>query len=230
MGNLIIKGGWLLVPIILCSIFSLAVIIERFLFFTFSIPSSHNIRRIVHQILEYVQRNKVKEAIRVCNNNSFYLTNIIKTGLLRDGQAKEVVREAMDNAYLYEIPKLEKNLNFLSTLAHISPLIGLLGTVVGLVKCFYTIEQKAINVGAVNPSDLAGGIWEALLTTVGGLCVAIPSYIAYNYFAHKVNSYNLQIERTINEFLEVFFSEGRLKEKEKVNSIRKEGAFTPPFL
>lgn len=210
MWEVISKGGWLLVPIICCSILSLALIIERLLFFKFALPSSKQERRIISQILDYVRRGKIKEAIRVCNNNPFHTTNIIKAGLIRYSQGREVVKEVMDNAYLYEEPKLEKNLNFLSTLAHISPLLGLLGTVVGLVKCFYTIEQKAGAVGTVNPSDLAGGIWEALLTTVGGLCVAIPTYIAYNYFAHKVNFYNLQIERVCNEFMEALYSEKKL--------------------
>jgi biopolymer transport protein ExbB len=78
-----------------------------------------------------------------------------------------------------------------------------------MVKCFYAIEQKISVVGLVNPSDLAGGIWEALLTTVAGLCVAIPSYIAYNYFIHRLNSYVLESERAATELLEVF-SERRI--------------------
>jgi biopolymer transport protein ExbB len=82
-------------------------------------------------------------------------------------------------------------------------LLGLLGTVVGLVKCFYVIEQKTASVGLVNPADLAGGIWIALLTTVAGLCVAIPTYIMYNYFVHRVNLATLESERAATELLEV---------------------------
>jgi biopolymer transport protein ExbB len=81
--------------------------------------------------------------------------------------------------------------------------MGLLGTVVGLVKSFYIIEQKAASAGMVNPSDIAGGIWVALLTTVCGLCVAIISYLAYNYFVHKVNTYVLGVEQASTEMLEI---------------------------
>jgi biopolymer transport protein ExbB len=197
---LVFKAGWLIVPIILSSVFSLAIIIERFIYF------SHiklNVSTLLTQILAFVRKNRIREAIELCEQKPFYLTNILKAGLFHYDQAKELVKEAMENASLYEIPKLEKNINFLSTLAHICPLLGLLGTVVGLVKCFHVIEQKTISVGIVNPADLAGGIWEALLTTAAGLCVAIPSFIAYNYFVHRVNLYILAAERASTELLEV---------------------------
>lgn len=157
---------------------------------------------VVAKVLTLVRKNKITEAIDFCEKNSFYATNILKSGLSHYEESKEVIKEAMENASLYEIPKLEKNLNFLSTIAHISPLLGLLGTVVGLVRCFYIIEQKTASIGLVNPSDLAGGIWEALLTTVAGLCVAIPAYIMYNYFVHKVNLLTLGAERAATELLE----------------------------
>jgi len=200
MWGLVVKSGWVSLPIFLCSIFSLAIIVERFFFFLSVKPDA---RAVLPQILGLVRRNKITEAIDICEKNPFYATNILKSGLGHYQETKDVIKEAMENASLYEVPKLERNLNFLSTIAHISPLLGLLGTVVGLVKCFYIIEQKAASIGLVNPSDLAGGIWEALLTTVGGLCVAIPSYIMYNYFVHKVNFATLEAERAATELLEV---------------------------
>jgi len=203
MWELISKSGsliWLLAPIFLCSFFSLAIIIER-LFFYFSIKA--NTLAVLSQILDLVRRNKITESIDICEKTPFYATTILKAGLTHYQEAKDVIKEAMENASLYEIPKLEKGLNFLSTIAHVSPLLGLLGTVVGLVKCFYVIEQKTVSVGLVNPSDLAGGIWIALLTTVAGLCVAIPTYIMYNFFVHKVNLATLESERAATELLEV---------------------------
>jgi biopolymer transport protein ExbB len=174
--------------------------LER-LFFYFSIKAST--LAVLTQVLDFVRKNKITEAIDVCEKTPFYATNILKAGLTHYEEAKDVIKEAMENASLYEIPKLEKGLNFLSTIAHVSPLLGLLGTVVGLVKCFYVIEQKTASVGLVNPSDLAGGIWIALLTTVAGLCVAIPTYIMYNYFVHRVNLATLESERAATELLEV---------------------------
>ncbi|MBU2043843.1 MAG: MotA/TolQ/ExbB proton channel family protein [Candidatus Omnitrophica bacterium] len=192
--------GWLMVPIFLCSIFSLAIILERLFFF---LSVRVNVLEVVSGVLALVRKGKITEAIDICEKTPFYVTNILKSGLTHYQDAKDVIRESMENASLYEIPKLEKGLNFLSTISHVSPLLGLLGTVIGLVQCFYVIEQKTSSVGMVNPSDLANGIWIALLTTVAGLFVAIPSYIMYNYFVHKVNSATLEAERAATELLEI---------------------------
>jgi len=199
MLGLIIKGGWVMLPIILCSILSLAIIFER-LFFYFSIRK--NTLSVLPQIMELVRKNKITETVDICEKNPFYATNILKAGLIHSEESKEVIKEAMENASLYEIPKLEHNLHFLSTIAHISPLLGLLGTATGLVQCFQVIESKVSAAGMINPSDFASGIWEALITTVAGLCVAIPAYIMYNYFVHRVNLAVLFAERAATELLE----------------------------
>ena len=200
MWQMVVKGGWLMVPIFLCSIFALAIILERFFFYS---GIKFSTRNIVNNILEAVRKNRVAEAMEICDKNKYYITNILKSGLTHYEESKEIIQESLENASLYEVPKLEKNLRFLGTIAHISPLMGLLGTVWGLVKCFYVIEQKTASVGIVNPADLAGGIWEALLTTVAGLCVAIVAYIAYNYFVHKVSLAVLESERAATELLEI---------------------------
>ncbi|PIQ82064.1 MAG: hypothetical protein COV76_05605 [Candidatus Omnitrophica bacterium CG11_big_fil_rev_8_21_14_0_20_64_10] len=107
------------------------------------------------------------------------------------------MEEQLEEAVLAETPGLTGPLPALGTIAHLSPLLGLLGTVTGLVKSFQTIQLKAVSAAPVNPADLAGGIWEALLTTVFGLAVAIPAYALYNYFAHRVNLLNRQMEGAI---------------------------------
>jgi biopolymer transport protein ExbB len=197
----VVRGGPVMIPVILCSIFALAIIIERMLFYYVGLR--FNSQEILSQILENVRKNRINNAIEICEKNQYYITNILKAGLIHYEDSKEIIKEAMDSASLYELPKLEKNLSFLSTISQVSPLLGLLGTVTGLVRCFYVIEKKAATVGMVNPSDLAAGIWEALITTVAGLCVAIPGYIAYHYFVHKVDMYILEAERAASELLEV---------------------------
>jgi len=199
--SIMFKGGWVMLPIILCSVFAFAIIIERFIFYR--VIQRINNKNIFEKIFELVEKNKISEAIEICNKNPFYLTNIIKTALLHYEDSNEMIKDSIETTALYEIPTLEKNLHFLSTIAHISPLLGLLGTVTGLVRCFYIIEKKASSFGVVNPSDLAGGIWEALITTVAGLCIAIPAYIAYNYFVNKVNILTLEAERVSLELLEI---------------------------
>ncbi|MFH1768496.1 MAG: MotA/TolQ/ExbB proton channel family protein [Candidatus Omnitrophota bacterium] len=195
------KGGWLMIPIILCSVISFAIIIERFFFFLRL--SACRKEAVLKDVFDNVGSDKYNQAIEVCENNPHYITNILKSGLYKHDRSGEIIREVMEKTSLYQIPLLEKNLTFLSTLAHISPLLGLLGTVVGLVKSFYNIEQKAGSAGVINPSDIAGGIWEALLTTVAGLTVAIVCYIAYNYFVHKVNMCILEAEKTATELHEM---------------------------
>ncbi|MCF7875035.1 MAG: MotA/TolQ/ExbB proton channel family protein [Candidatus Omnitrophica bacterium] len=191
---------WLISPIVLCSIFSVAIMLERF-FFYLTISGKKTV--VLSEIIELTKKNKITEAIELCQKKPFYGTNILKAGLSQNRKPKKAIEEAMENASLYEVPKLEKNLNFLGTIAHITPLLGLLGTVIGMVNCFYTIEQVTQTAGMVNPTDLAGGIWTALLTTAAGLSVAIPSYIMYNYFIHKVRLLTLVAERASTELLEI---------------------------
>ena len=199
MWDLLLKGGWLMVPIVFCSILAVAIIIERLFFYS---RLKGNPQKVTMQIIDLVRRNRIKEAIEVCEKKTTPVNSVLKAGLFNYDQPKDIVKEAIENVSLYEIPRLEKNINILGTLAHISPLLGLLGTVVGLVKCFYVIEQKSATVGVVNPADLAGGIWEALLTTVAGLTVAIIAYIAYNYFVSVTNNLVLSSERAATELIE----------------------------
>ncbi|MDD4294484.1 MAG: MotA/TolQ/ExbB proton channel family protein [Candidatus Omnitrophica bacterium] len=194
------ESGWLIAPIILCSVVALAIIFERFLSF-FMIRYKTVV--VVPKVLTAVRKNNITQALDICERMPYYVTNVLKAGLLRVDESKETIKEAMENASFYEIPKLEHNLNFLATLAHISPLLGLLGTVIGMIECFDVVKRGSINVGMVNPTDLAGGISKALNTTAAGLCVAIPAYLAYNYFAHKVNSCVLEMEKSATELLEI---------------------------
>jgi biopolymer transport protein ExbB len=117
----------------------------------------------------------------------------------------------MEDASLYEIPTLEKNLTALATVAHISPLLGLLGTVTGLVRCFQVIQLKSSSFTPVNPGDLAGGIWEALITTVAGLIIAIPMFVIYNYLVSRVNNFILEMERSATEVVNLLSESKRIR-------------------
>jgi biopolymer transport protein ExbB len=103
------------------------------------------------------------------------------------------------------VPALERYLGILATVATIAPLLGLLGTVTGLIRAFMVIQMKS---GLVNPSDLAGGIWEALITTVAGLAVAIPTYVAYNYYVNRVNSLITEMEKGASRLLQLLSLRG----------------------
>ncbi|MCM8800262.1 MAG: MotA/TolQ/ExbB proton channel family protein, partial [Candidatus Omnitrophica bacterium] len=139
--------------------------------------------------------------IQLCDEAKNPIANILKAGILKFDRSREQIKEAIEEASLYEIPILEKNLSMLATIAHISPLLGLLGTVTGMVRCFYTIQIKTSSFNPVSAADLAGGIWEALLTTVFGLMVAIPTFVAYNYLVSRLNNIILEMEKASTELV-----------------------------
>ncbi len=193
-----LAGGPVMWPILLCSIFALAIILEKF-FHLYKIRI--DMQEFLNSILERLKRHETKEALQICENINSPIAHILKAGILKYDRSRPQIKEAIADASLYEIPRLEKNLHALATIAHISPLLGLLGTVTGMVRCFQVIQAKSVSFHPVSPGDLAGGIWEALLTTVAGLIVAIPAFVAYNYLVNRVNSFILEMEKAATEFV-----------------------------
>ena len=193
-----LSGGPVMWPILLCSIFALAIIIEKFWHLN---KIRVDMQKFLSDILDKIKRHEIKEALQICDNMNSPISHILKAGILKYDRTREQIKEAIEDASLYEVPKLEKNLSTLATIAHISPLLGLLGTVTGMVRCFQTIQAKATSFHPVSPGDLAGGIWEALLTTVAGLIVAIPTFVAYNYLVSRVNNFILEMEKASTELV-----------------------------
>ncbi len=175
-------------PLLLCSITALGIIIER---------SVNLIERkifpqdIINLIDSLIQTNELEKAYLICEKRCSPLTNIIKSAIENRQQGQEAIKEAILDAGRQEVPSLEKNLVILGTIAGISPLLGLLGTVTGMIKVFRVISAQGIG-GA---GALAGGISEALITTATGLAIAIPSLVAYNYFVHKVEKLVITMEK-----------------------------------
>jgi biopolymer transport protein ExbB len=200
MWSMIREGGPLMYLILLCSVVAVTVIIERII--TLS-KAQINVSAFMEKIVDAVRRNRIMAAIELCDRTSSPVASIIKAGLLKQSASRQEIKEAMEEAALVEVPKLEKNLNILATLAHVTPLIGLLGTVTGMVQAFQVIQEKAGALSPVSPGDLAGGIWEALTTTVGGLSVAIPTLVAYNFLVTKVDGFIINMERASTELVQV---------------------------
>jgi biopolymer transport protein ExbB len=197
------KGGPIMWVILLCSVVAFAVVIERFLQLR---KARINTDKFMNEISNLLKRNRIMEAIDICNQTPGPISQVVKAGILKHDRSKPEIREAIEDAAVGEVPILERNLSILATVAHIAPLLGLLGTVTGMVRAFQVIEQKATALQPVNPKDLAGGIWEALLTTVFGLCVAIPTYVAYNYFVTKVNGFILEMEKSATDLVNLLSS------------------------
>lgn len=200
MWEMILKGGPVMWPIILCSVIGFAIVVDKL----FNI---HRARIDTHRFMETIstslKRNKIMEAIDICDKTPGPIAHIIKAGILKHDRPRQEIKEAIEDAGLHEIPRLERRLSALATIAHIAPLLGLLGTVTGMVRCFQIVQEKATSLHPVSPGDLAGGIWEALITTVAGLVVAIPTFVAYNYLVSRVDYLILDMERSATEVINI---------------------------
>jgi len=203
MWDLINKGGPMMYLIILSSVLAFGVVIERVYHLN---RAKVDAEKFMDGILNVLKRNKVIEAIELCNNTPGPIAHIVKAGILKHDRSKPEIKEAVDEAAQLEIPRLGKHLPILATVAHIAPLLGLLGTVTGMIKSFQIIQQKALNMAPVNPGDLAGGIWEALLATLAGLAVAIPTYVAYNYLVSQVDGIVYDMERSATDLVNLLSS------------------------
>ncbi len=203
MWDLIQKGGPVMYLIIILSVISLGVIIERI----YSLNRARiDAKEFMDEIINSLKRNKVIESIEMCNKTPGPIAYIIKAGILKHDRSKPEIRESIDEAAALEIPLMEKHLPILATIAHIAPLMGLLGTVSGMIKAFQVIQNKAATMTPVNPGDLAGGIWESLLATLAGLLVAIPTYVAYNYLVNQVDSLVYDMERSATDLVNLLSS------------------------
>ncbi len=200
MWELMQKGGPIMWPILLCSVVAFAIVIERLIRLR---QEEIDTKAFMEQISKSIKRNKIMEALDLCDKTGGPIATILKAGILKHDRPRQEIREAVEDASIHEVPRLERNLPVLATVAHVAPLLGLLGTVTGLVAAFQVIDSKASALNPVNPGDLAGGIWEALLTTVFGLCVAIPTYVAYNYLVSRVDGFVLDMERSATDLLNI---------------------------
>jgi len=196
MFELIQKGGPVMYPIALCSVIAFAIMIERFYHLY---KAKIDTRDFMSNIEITIKRNRIAEAIKICEKTSGPIAHIIKAGILKHDRSRQEIRESIEDAGHQEVPRLERHISLLATIAHIAPLLGLLGTVTGMVRAFQMIQEKSVSFNPVSPGDLAGGIWEALLTTVAGLIVAIPTIVAYNYMVTRVEEFILEMERSATE-------------------------------
>lgn len=203
MWELIQRGGPMVYLIILASILAFGVVIER----VYNLNRARiDSNKFMDEIMKVLKRNKIIEAIEMCNATPGPIAHIIKAGILKHDRSKPEIKEAVEEAAQLEIPRLEQHLPVLATIAHITPLLGLLGTVTGMIRSFQVIQEKALAGVPVNPGDLAGGIWEALLATVAGLAVAIPTYVAYNYLTNQVDTLVYDMETSATDLVNLLSS------------------------
>ena len=157
-------------------------------------------REFMDTMRQVLRQNRIQDALDICDETDAPVARIMKAGILKHNRSKEDIREAIEDAGHLEIPRLERYMSALATCANIAPLLGLLGTVSGMIKAFAQIQNKR---GQVNPSDLAEGISNALVTTAAGLTVAIPMLVIYNYFVTRVDNMVVEMEISSSELIEL---------------------------
>ena len=195
--ELIARGGVLMWPILLCSIVALTIIIERFLALRRADVDTREFMDTMRQVL---RQDRIQEALEQCDESKAPIARIIKAGLLKHNRSRDDIREAIEDAARFEVPRLERYLSGLATCATIAPMLGLLGTVQGMIKCFAQIQNAR---GQVSPADLAEGIGNALVATAAGLVVAIPALIVYNYFVTRVQGMVIGMEAGSSELMDL---------------------------
>ena len=196
MLELVKAGGWLMWPILACSVIAMAIVVERLWLYRKRRVLPAN---LVAQIWQLHQQNQLTPAHIATVRKSSPLGRILAAGLVNRNHPREFMKEAIEEEGRQVVHELERYLNTLGTIANISPLLGLLGTVIGMIKVFAAITSSGVG----NPTVLAGGISEALITTAAGLSVAIPSLIFHRYLSGRVDRIVLSMEEQALKMVEV---------------------------
>ncbi len=195
--ELAMKGGWVMVPIILLSVIAVYIFFERF----FAIKKAAQIdTNFMNRIRDYIHDGKVENARTLCQSYDNPTARMIEKGVQRIGRPLEDINGAIENTGKLEIYKLEKGLPTLATVAGGAPMIGFLGTVMGMIRAFYDMSMAGNN---VDISLLSNGIYTALITTVAGLIVGIVAYFAYNILVARVEKVVNKLEANTTEFLDL---------------------------
>jgi len=195
MMDFLAKGGILVAPILTCSILALAVFLERLIRF-----SKVKIRGfgLVRNVAEHIRKGEHKEALELAGGSESPMGRILAQAIEVVDQDRETLETVIAHSTEEEVRELSRYLQALATIGNIAPLLGLLGTVLGMIKAFMVIQQMG---GKVNAAVLAGGIWEAMLTTALGLAVALPTMVAHSYLISRVDRYEAQLRDGIVTFI-----------------------------
>jgi len=192
------QGGIVMYILAGFSIVAAAVIVERLIALR---RAGINVNEFLAKVRKALMVNRsIREAIKVCEEYRGPVASIMKAGLLKFGQPKDDIEKTIENAALYEMSRLERFLVVLATIANVAPLLGFFGTVVGMINAFDALAAAGLS----NPGLVAIGIKVALFTTAGGLGVAIPVQLVYNYFMSRINRFVRDIETSTNMLLETF--------------------------
>jgi len=195
--DLALKGGWIMIPIIALGVVALFIFGERY----YTIRKASKIdNNFMDQIKNLIHRGKVDDAMMLCRSTDTPVARMIEKGISRIGRPLNDVNTAIENVGNLEVSKLEKGFPALASVSGGAPMLGFLGTVMGMVQAFYNMSTAGSN---VDVTILSGGIYLAMVTTVAGLIVGITAYFAYNILVAKVDSVVFNMEATTSEFMDL---------------------------
>jgi len=195
--ELVLKGGWIMIPIFLLSIIAVYIFVERY----FAIKKASKIDpRFMEQIKDNIHNSRIDSARILCRTNETPAARMIEKGISRIGRPLSDVNTAIENVGNLEISKLEKGLPTLASVSGGAPMLGFLGTVMGMIQAFYDMANAGSN---VDVSLLSSGIYQAMVTTVAGLIVGIIAYFAYNILVARVESVVFKMEAATSEFMDL---------------------------
>lgn len=208
--ELLVKGGWLMIPIFILSIVAVYVIAERWRTLN---EAQTDVDDFLRTIAEMLKDGNRERALTYCDSVDKPISRILTAGIRRLGRPLHDIEEAIRNEGKKETFHLEKRMNWLASISAVAPLLGFTGTVTGLIEAFMSINNLQ---GAVNPSILAGGVYEALITTAAGLIVGIIALGFYNYLLNKINRLVFELENASTDFIELLQSPTVKNEKTEV--------------
>ncbi len=195
--SLALKGGLVMIPLVILSVVAIYIFIERY--FAISRASSEE-TNFMNNIRDFIHNGRIDSAKSLCRNNQSPIARMIAKGIVRIGRPLTDINAAIENVGKLEIAKLEKNIAVLATVAGAAPMLGFLGTVIGMVRAFYNMSMAGPN---IDISLLAGGIYEAMITTITGLTVGIIAYICYNILVARIEKVVFMLEARATEFMDL---------------------------
>jgi len=193
-------GGWAVVPVLFCSLLGFAVVFAK-------IRQLASVRldasAFLKQLFEKLERQRLKEAIDLCEETDVPLSRVLRAGIIKYDHGKDEIRESMDNALRYEGPALGQYMALLSTLLDVLPLLGFLGTLLGIAEIFHVFEARQAVSLSVGLGDITGGVWQMVLAPLLALTVLVPLYVAFRFLSAQIRIVEEDIDISCRELLSV---------------------------
>ncbi len=196
-GELFMAGGWLMWPLLALLGVAIFIFVERFIAIRKASAIDEN---FMHRVRDYIYEGKIQTAIKMCRSTNTPIARMIEKGIGRIGRPMADVQNAIENQANLEVSKLENGLPFLATISGGAPMIGFLGTVIGMVRAFMNLSSAG---GTVDMALLSGGMYTAMITTVAGLIVGIPAYFGYNYLVARIERLVFRMEANSIAFMDI---------------------------